>query len=125
MVKSNGRVEKNLMATVRPVKLGSIRLDFQSPELLDQETVQRYRDTLRSGGALDPLEVYFDGNTYWLADGFHRIEAARGEGLTEIDAKIVPGTYADLEAEWQRYLLALRQDLAEGCPTGRQDDVAG
>jgi hypothetical protein len=39
--------------------------------------------------------VFFDGAEYWLADGFHRIIAAKSLGLTEIGADVRAGTRRD------------------------------
>jgi hypothetical protein len=35
--------------------------------------------------------VYFDGTTYWLADGFHRFLATKRNGQSEISAEVQPG----------------------------------
>jgi len=102
---SEGQAERVTMASIL---LASIRLDFQSSDCLDPETVQKYVYDIEAGKELEPIELYFDGENYWAADGFHRIEAARLCGLQEISASITPGTYADLEARWTEYLAALR-----------------
>jgi hypothetical protein len=39
--------------------------------------------------------VFYDGSDYWLADGFHRVEAAKSLGLVEIAADIRQGTRRD------------------------------
>ena len=36
---------------------------------------ESYRNQLDTGHALDPLQVCFDGEKYWLFDGYHRLEA--------------------------------------------------
>lgn len=46
---------------------------------LNQETVGEYADAMRRGGRYDsfpPLTVFYDGEAYWLGDGFHRHAAA-------------------------------------------------
>jgi len=62
---------------------------------LNQETVAEYRDAYKSGVKLPPVTLFFDGTSYWLADGFHRFWAARDAGLTEIYEDIQPGTLRD------------------------------
>ena len=62
---------------------------------LNQETVAEYRDAYKSGVKLPPVTLFFDGTSYWLADGFHRFWAARDAGLTEIYEDIQPGTQRD------------------------------
>jgi hypothetical protein len=48
------------------------------------------------GGLRFPAVVLFsDGQEQWLADGFHRVLAARKVGLTEISAEVRPGTQRD------------------------------
>ncbi|MEF8709515.1 MAG: ParB/Srx family N-terminal domain-containing protein [Candidatus Accumulibacter propinquus] len=52
---------------------------------LDEATIDEYADAFRSGEALPAVKVFFDGEKHWLADGFHRVEAAKRAGLAEID----------------------------------------
>lgn len=48
---------------------------------LDPDHVEELRGVLREGRRFkDPVEAYFDGVTYWLAEGNHRHEAATLEG---------------------------------------------
>ena len=42
-----------------------------------------------------PIVLFTDGQHYWLADGFHRILAARDAGLSEFPADVRPGTERD------------------------------
>lgn len=58
--------------------LGQIRADerLQMRVCVDQEAVNEYADAMLAGGEFPPLVVYYDGETYWLADGFHRLLAA-------------------------------------------------
>ncbi len=64
--------------------LDSIRTDggTQARAGLDDVTVQEYAETWlnlshRQNGFLEmpPIVVFHDGESYWLADGFHRVEA--------------------------------------------------
>jgi hypothetical protein len=92
-----------------PIRL--IRLKFQRGRRLTPQTVDEYITKMNNGETVPPVTVYFDGEKYWLCDGFHRVRAARTLRRREIEAEIVLGTYADLEAEWRRFLKALREDL--------------
>ena len=94
------------------IPIQQIQLTFRQPDQLDEMTVEQYAKVLRSGGTTQPVSVYSDGRQYWLADGFHRIEAARIVGLENIEVEVTPGTYEDLEAHWQRYLAELRKNLS-------------
>lgn len=50
---------------------------------------------LASLPSLPPIVAFYDGAEYWLADGFHRVEAAILAGLDSIDADIRQGTQRD------------------------------
>jgi hypothetical protein len=47
------------------------------------------------GVRFPPVVLFTDGQAYWLADGWHRVLAARRAGLTEIAADVRPGTARD------------------------------
>src|SRR5262249_46728881 len=51
---------------------------------LNQETVHEYAEAMRSGDIFPPVTVFFDGTDHWLAEGFHRTEAARKAGREKI-----------------------------------------
>jgi hypothetical protein len=91
--------------------ISSIRLDFQPPENLDEDSVDLYIEVLQRGGALPPVRVRFDGLNYFLEDGFHRVEAARRVGVDGIDADVLPGTLEDMEADFREYLQKLKASL--------------
>lgn len=88
-----------------PVK--AIRTDggTQMRAAINWDTVYEYRDAMREGATLPPPVVYFDGEYYWVGDGFHRIAAwklvhqmpgAPGEYDTQvIDCDVRPGTRRD------------------------------
>ena len=90
------------MGDLVKLPIRSIRLDFQHEENLIQETVEEFITLIRGGHVFPPITVYFDGETYWLADGFHRVHAARRLRRRKIEAEIVPGTFAEMEAEFKR-----------------------
>lgn len=68
-------------ATVSPVvDLDALRLDggTQPRAAIDQDTVDSYAADMRVGHRFPPVQVYLDRDgVYWLADGFHRVHAAR------------------------------------------------
>jgi hypothetical protein len=99
------------MSDVQKIPIDAVRLDFQPRENLSPETIGEYVMALQRGEELRAVRVRFDGTSYFLEDGFHRIEAARQVGITEIDAEVVPGTLADMEAEFEDYLRALLASL--------------
>ena len=92
--------------------VNAIRLDFQPAENLLEDTVDEYVEMLLRGEELAPIRVRFDGTDYFLEDGFHRIEAAKRLGVSKIEAEVLPGTLADMEANFQKFLNALRKSLS-------------
>jgi hypothetical protein len=59
---------------------------------LDFITIGEYAEAMKSGDDFPPIVVFYDGEVYWLADGFHRLEGARQAGLAEIRADVRQGT---------------------------------
>lgn len=82
-------------ATLLP--LADIRTDggTQARAKLDQATINRYAEDLRDGAEFPPIDVYFDGVDYWLANGFHRLHAHLLAELEEIYTTIHQGTQRD------------------------------
>lgn len=79
------------------VAIDLIRADggTQSRAQLYDSVVSDYADQIGAGATFPPVVVFFDGASYWLADGFHRHAAHVSLGLTEIDADIRQGTRRD------------------------------
>jgi ParB-like nuclease domain len=61
----------------------------------DVTQVESYAEDMAAGDVFPPIVVYFDGSEYWLADGFHRIVAAKRLGLVEIETDVRAGTRRD------------------------------
>jgi hypothetical protein len=62
---------------------------------INHAVVSDYADAMTDGAAFPPVVVFYDGERYWLADGFHRVKAAVQIGLLEIDADVRQGTRRD------------------------------
>lgn len=60
-----------------------------------EDWINDYVNDMRSGAKFPPVVVFYDGTSYWLADGFHRTSATRASGGTEIEADIREGTQRD------------------------------
>lgn len=60
-----------------------------------QETADEYASDMLEGAEFPPIVVYFDGNDYWLGDGYHRIAAARKVKRETIRAEVREGTARD------------------------------
>jgi hypothetical protein len=61
---------------------------------IDPGTVASYAEDMKAGSTFPPIRVYHDGE-YHLADGFHRVEAARQIGVETILAEVEQGTSRD------------------------------
>jgi ParB-like chromosome segregation protein Spo0J len=57
--------------------------------------VADYAEAMRNGAVFPPVVVFHDGTTYWLADGFHRVAAAKEAGKGELDAEVRQGGQRD------------------------------
>ncbi|MBH8566692.1 ParB-like nuclease domain-containing protein [Nostoc sp. CENA67] len=77
--------------------LATIKLDggTQSRAGINQQIVDEYAAAWRDEVIFPPIIVFYDGENYWLADGFHRCLSAKQARLTEIDADIRQGTRRD------------------------------
>lgn len=89
-----------------PIKV--INREFQGEEHLDDERIAELAAALESGIALPPVVVRYDGETYWLQDGFHRIAAMVSIGCEETEAEIIPGTLADIQSDFDQMIREMR-----------------
>lgn len=69
--------------------------EAQSRMQMDSDTIAEYSALMDEGVELPPVIVYHDGESYYLADGFHRYEAANEVGYRTIAADIREGTARD------------------------------
>ena len=84
-------------ADVRRLAIGEIRRDggTQPRAALDDETLAEYAEAMKAGAEFPPVIVFYDGAAYWLADGFHRVNAAMRAELTTVAAQVMAGTQRD------------------------------
>lgn len=61
----------------------------------DETTVADYASQMTEGAQFPPVVVFHDGSRYFLADGFHRVLAAKRNDWREIDADVRVGTKTD------------------------------
>jgi N6-adenosine-specific RNA methylase IME4 len=97
----------------RSLSIRLIRRDCtQVRKSLNKTVVANYAEKMKLGTDFPAIIVYHDAasNTYWLADGFHRIEAATKVGLAEITAEVRSGTQRDA------ILHAVEANLEHGFP---------
>jgi len=83
--------------------ISRIRLDggTQPRAAIHLQTVSDYMNDMANGAEFPPVDVFYDGSSYWLADGFHRIKAAEKSGRNEIACELHQGTQQD--AQWYSF----------------------
>ena len=71
-----------------------IRIDggTQCRAEINQTKVSEYADLIESGVVFPAVRVFFDGVSYWLADGFHRYHAHKQIAKGSISADVEKGT---------------------------------
>jgi len=90
--------------------------DTQPRELVDIIVARDYRAAMEAGSIFPPVDVFFDGEKYYLADGFHRVFAARQEPPKKtIQAVVHKGTMRDA------ILFAVGSNVTHGRPRTNAD----
>ena len=74
---------------------------LQGRAFLDPHVVADYAKLMEEGVQFPPVRVWFDGEIYWLSDGFHRVAAAEQLQASKISAQIFEGSFTD--AQWDSY----------------------
>lgn len=62
---------------------------------LDPAVVADYAEAMEEGTTFPPVVIFSDGTSFWLADGFHRTEAAIKIERETIEADVRQGTRRD------------------------------
>ena len=73
------------------------RNGLQTRVALDEQTVNDYAEAMRGRAKFPPVIVFRDGSKrkLYLADGFHRVEAAQRAGFKAVKADVKAGAFAD------------------------------
>jgi ParB-like chromosome segregation protein Spo0J len=79
----------------REVRIDALSIDARARVVLTDEAVAEYAAAMKSGARFPPIVVFDDGETLWLADGHHRVQAARRAGLEEVLAEEYKGGRRD------------------------------
>ena len=82
---------------MKALNLAAIIIDqgTQSRAQISEDTVSDYAEAMQAGDQFPPITVFFDGVDYYLADGFHRLHAAKQLNKASIQADVKPGTLRD------------------------------
>lgn len=98
MVPDPGSVDVVFGPQAREIDLDLPILDggTQSRAVINVRVVEDYAEAMRLGEVFDPIIVFFDGLKHWVADGFHRVLAAKKvDGKRTILADVRQGTQRD------------------------------
>jgi len=87
--------------SIQMLDITKIRIDgdTQPRVAIDENAVKQYAADIEHGAEFPPVQVMFDGATYWLVDGFHRYHAHKSLVKTQIAAEVTPGVQT--EAQWE------------------------
>jgi ParB-like chromosome segregation protein Spo0J len=85
------------VTTIDEFNIDNIERDekLQVREHLDQATIDDYAEEMKAGAKFPPVEIFYDGTSYYLADGWHRFKAALSINATNIRANVRSGSRRD------------------------------
>src|SRR5437879_4495602 len=75
----------------------TISKDLQQRTSMDEDILQEYTEVWKTWPSpstpppFPPVHVVSDGKSYWLYDGYYRIESAKRAGKLKIEAQVTPG----------------------------------
>lgn len=80
------------------MKIQDVQLDriqqtheTQARDHIDSQHVKDIADAIRAGNPIDPVTLFADGQTYWIGDGHHRINAAVQADSKKVTAHVHSG----------------------------------
>lgn len=99
--------------------LDEIRRDggTQPRAAIDLKHVKLLEEQIEDGKELEPVVVFYDGESYWLADGFHRYAAHKNQDKEAITCFIHQGT----RREAVLYSVGANADHKPALPRSRED----
>jgi hypothetical protein len=105
------------MSTARRLLLDEITADIQAQprKSILTDTVSEYAERMAAGDEFPMIVVFYDGATYWLADGFHRYHAAKQAGLRLFECAVCQGGLRDA------VLFSCGANAAHGVPRTNED----
>ncbi len=83
------------MATTLPIEAITRDWQCQPRTLLIPAVINEYAEAMSGDAIFPPVIVFHEGDTYWLADGFHRVAAATRAGLDGVSCEVREGTIRD------------------------------
>jgi len=80
-------MEKRLKRKLIEIEVDRIRPNLRL--IYTRETVERVRKYLESGAEIEPLEIWFDGESYRIWDGEKRWRACKMLGVRQVKAYVI------------------------------------
>src|SRR5262249_42726983 len=110
------------MSQIEQIPLNQIDI-ANSPQVrvcLSEEAIKEYKEAMELGADFPPIVVFKgdDGPAYLIADGHHRVKAARQAGLEAIAAEVHEGAIQDTT------LRAVGANATHGLPRTKEDKEA-
>jgi hypothetical protein len=97
--KQKGFNHLKLIKSTEMIDLSLINLyqSIQSRKGLNMQALVEYEEVWKSGKKFPPVDLYFDGQSYWVGDGFHRIKSRLEANLrsNKIEAIVHQGSKRD------------------------------
>lgn len=89
--------KKASVTTLEHIDVAKLWIDSstQPRVAIDMETVSEYAEAMAAGAVFPPVVAYHDGGRYILADGFHRVLAAREAKIATLAVELHDGTIRD------------------------------
>ena len=84
---------------------------------MDLAHIKRLEEQIEEGHSLEPVVVFYDGESYWLADGFHRWQANSNQEQEAIACIIHQGSRRDAIL----YSVGANADHKPALPRSRED----
>jgi hypothetical protein len=103
---------KQVNPEIKDVSQRQLRTDggTQYRDGINDETMSEYLDAMKDGAVFPPIETVFDGQHYWVVDGFHRLAALSRLGRPAITVSCISGSQKEAQ------LLALGVNAKHGLP---------
>ena len=84
------------------IPISKIKLDAGTQQRpIDPDVLAEYVALMKDGTKFPPINLMFDGEHYYITDGFHRVETLRTLKKKDVQANVAKGTQT--EAIWMSY----------------------
>lgn len=119
LLSPTGENQETLPIKAQYLALDEIRRDggTQPRAVINWQHVKLLEEQIEDGQQLEPIVVFYDGESYWLADGFHRWHAHHNHNEEAIACTIYQGSRRDAVL----YSVGANADHKPALPRSRED----